>query len=295
MRTDPADVLLLELTLPRMDGVEATRRIMAERPCPILIVTATVCGRIDRVYEAMGQGAVDAIDTPVARPNGVIVGAELLLAKVRMVGKLIGKQLASVRAAAPQPPLPLVLIGASTGGPSAVKEILNALPADARLGAVLVQHIDAGFACGLAAWLSERSPLPVELVTPGQRPLPGKALLAGTNDHLIMDADRRLRYTAEPRNACFRPSVDVLFHSVAEHWPQPGVAVLLTGMQRDGAEGLLRLRQRGWHTIAQDRATSVVWGMPEAAVQLGAAVEVLPLPRIAAAIAEQARRQQAGE
>jgi two-component system response regulator WspF len=114
-------------------------------------------------------------------------------------------------------------------------------------------------------------------------------LLAGTNDHLILNEDQRLIYVPEPRDLSFRPSVDVFFGSVAGLWPRPGIAVLLTGIGRDGADGLLELRRMGWHTIAQDQATSVIWGMPRAASEIGAAVEVLPLAKIAPAVIERHR------
>jgi two-component system response regulator WspF len=172
-----------------------------------------------------------------------------------------------------------------------LKEVLAGLPGNGPLSVIIVQHVDAAFACGLVGWLAEKARLPVELIQQGQRVLPNKVLVAGTSDHLEMDRQRRLGYVAEPRELMFRPSVDVFFRSVAAHWSEPGVAVLLTGMGRDGADGLLRLRQGGWHTIAQDRATSVVWGMPRAAIDCGAAVEVLPVQEIAAAILRQLRKK----
>ena len=149
---------------------------------------------------------------------------------------------------------------------------------------MIVQHVDAAFAPGLSQWLSEHAGRKVELVTEGMDLSEGKILLSGTDDHLVLGADRRLHYSAEPRTLNYRPSVDVFFKSVARHWPRPGVAALLTGMGRDGAEGLLELRRLGWKTIAQDESTSVVWGMPRAAAELGAADQVLPLPRIAETI-----------
>jgi two-component system response regulator WspF len=127
------------------------------------------------------------------------------------------------------------------------------------------------------------------LVEPGDKPLPGQTWLAATNDHVILDELLRFRYVAEPLQVHYRPSVDVFFRSVAERWPEPGVAALLTGMGRDGAAGLLALRRAGWLTIAQDEASSVIWGMPGAAVQLGAAERVLPLSEIARAITERVR------
>ncbi|MFO7600552.1 MAG: chemotaxis protein CheB, partial [Candidatus Desulfacyla sp.] len=126
--------------------------------------------------------------------------------------------------------------------------------------------------------------LNVRLATRGIRPSLSTVFLAGSNDHLILAPDLTLTYTREPSNIPFRPSVDVFFKSVAEHWPLKGVAVLLTGMGRDGAEGLSALRQDGWYTIAQDEATSVVYGMPKAARDLGAAVDILPIDRVAPAI-----------
>ncbi len=297
---DRPDLILMDLFMPRMDGAEATRRIMAESPCPIVVVTATVSGHINKVYEAMGHGALDAVDTPVLGPGGGLAGAAALKEKIDTIAKLTGnvpglvpRAVAGPSASAPgttpgtRPsinPFPLVLLGASTGGPNALAEILGGLPRNWDACLLIVQHIDAAFAPGLAQWLSERTGHTIELTAEGDRPAPGRRLLAATNDHMVLSSERRLRYVAEPEDLSFRPSVDLLFNSVAEHWPDPGVAVLLTGMGRDGAAGLLRLRRRRWHTIAQDEASSIVYGMPRAAVELGAAVEVLPVSRIAAAI-----------
>jgi two-component system response regulator WspF len=288
----PPDLLLMDLLLPRLNGAEATRQIMSRQPCPILVVTPSVRGHIGLVYEAMGHGALDAIDTPAIDAGGDMHGAAALLAKIATIGKLIGKPVG-----APETVVlrtgdgPLVLLGASTGGPAALKEVLGGLPAEGNLSVIVVQHVDEAFATGLVAWLAEKSHLPVALVGQGQKPAPNKVLVAGTSDHLVMDRQRRLNYVAEPRDLAFRPSVDVFFKSIAANWPEPGVAVLLTGMGRDGAEGLLRLRQAGWYTIAQDQATSVVWGMPRAAVEFGAAAAVLPVQQIAAAIVEQTRKR----
>ncbi len=294
-KADKPDLILMDMMMPRMNGVEATRRIMAETPCPIVIVTSTVGGHINKVYEAMGHGALDAVDTPSLGPGGDIAGAAALLEKIETIGKLIGEYdrrrvaPAGEGAAVPTPKSArsrLVLLGASTGGPNALAEILSGFPKDWDPCTIIVQHVDAVFARGLAHWLGERAGRPVDLIADGDRPAPGRWLLAGTNDHVVMDRSRRLRYTADPKNTSFRPSVDAFFASVAAHWLGPGVAVLLTGMGRDGAEGLLKLRRREWHTIAQDESTSVVWGMPRAAAEAGAAAEVLPLPRIARAVVE---------
>ena len=163
-------------------------------------------------------------------------------------------------------------------------EILGGLPKDFPAAIVIVQHVDAQFTQGLADWLAQHSRLPVRLVCEGDAPVAGAVLIANTADHLVFLNAKTLGYTAEPVEAVYRPSVDVFFQSVAKHWPGKVTGVLLTGMGRDGAKGLKALRDEGHHTIAQDRATSVVYGMPKAAAALEAAVEILPLPQIGAAL-----------
>jgi two-component system, chemotaxis family, response regulator WspF len=299
-REDPPDLILMDLFMPGVDGVEATQRIMGEAPCAILIVTATVSGHLSKVYQAMGYGALDAIDTPTLGPRGEVSGAAMLLHKIEVIGRLLGKPerpasarrvgapagpAPAPRASIERPMEPLVVLGASTGGPQALAGILARLPARLEAGVIIVQHVDAAFAPGLGQWLAEQSRRPVKLIEEGQRPAVGEVLLSVTDDHLVLGEDRRLRYSPEPRSACYRPSVDVFFDSVARNWPTPGVAVLLTGMFHDGAQGLLALRRLGWRTIAQDEASSVVWGMPKAAVEIGAAEEVLHLDQIADRIA----------
>ena len=179
---------------------------------------------------------------------------------------------------------PIVAVGASTGGPQALAEVLSRLPTTLAASIVIVQHVDAAFAPGLGQWLSEQAGRPVQLAAEGHQPAVGEVLLSGTDDHLVLGEDRRLHYSVEPRESSYRPSVDVFFNSAARNWPRPGVAVLLTGMLRDGAEGLLNLRRLGWRTIAQDESSSIVWGMPKAAVEIGAAEEVVSLLQIAKAI-----------
>ncbi|HUU26498.1 MAG TPA: chemotaxis response regulator protein-glutamate methylesterase [archaeon] len=287
---DLPDIILMNITMPVMDGVETTRRIMKESPCPILIVTATVEGSRSKVFDAMGYGALDVVATPSMSTNGEIQGAGALLAKIATIGKLIGKpnqQLSSVkkRAALVTIPVPpLVIIGSSTGGPKALADILSRLPGTFGAALAIVQHVDVAFTSGLVEWLKSQTPLTVSIAPEGARLEPGKALVAATNDHLIMKPDLTLAYTAEPRDYNYRPSVDIFFKSVGKNWPEKSVAVLLTGMGSDGAEGLKLLHDAGWHTIAQDQSTSVVYGMPKAAVLLGAASEILPIDKVAPAL-----------
>jgi two-component system response regulator WspF len=285
---DPVDLILMDLIMPQMDGVEATRRIMKQSPCAILVVTSTVTGHLDMVYEAMSLGALDAIQTPVLGLSGNIDGAAALQDKLAIIAKLIGKNgrapringAAAITALTEEPPL--VAIGASTGGPQAVSEILQALPADLPASVVIVQHVDEHFATGLAEWLSRRCARQVQPARQGDRLGAGKIFIAAGPDHLVIEANGRLGYTPEPKESSYKPSVDAFFMSAARRRGLRGCGILLTGMGRDGADGLLTLRKAGFHTIAQDQKTSVVWGMPKAAAEIGAAVDVLPLPAIGA-------------
>jgi two-component system, chemotaxis family, response regulator WspF len=155
--------------------------------------------------------------------------------------------------------------------------ILRALPKDFPAAIVIVQHVDEEFAPLLANWLNEQSAIPVRLAKEGDHPQRGVALIAGTNNHLVLKSNRALGYTPEPRAHSYRPSVDVFFESLLSHWRGELVAVLLTGMGRDGARGLKKLREAGFHTIAQDRESCVVYGMPKAAAEMGAAAEIVSL------------------
>ena len=176
---------------------------------------------------------------------------------------------------------PLVVVGASAGGPAALAELLKGLSARFSAAVVIVQHVDDRFVEGLALWLAEQSGLPVRLALEGDRPEAGVVLLAGPGGHLIVRPDGRLGYVSEPRHHAYRPSVDVLFQSACDHWPARVAGIVLTGMGADGAAGLKALRLKGALTIAQDQATSAVYGMPKAAAVAGAAVDILPLNRIA--------------
>lgn len=286
---DRPDVILMDLVMPVLDGVEATRRIMAVSPCPILLVTSSVCGNFSKVYEAMGHGGLDAVNTPTLDRDGKVRDGEGLLSRLAHLAKTNRVPATSIPSCPPlvlpvEPGPPLLALGASTGGPEALARIVEAFPADLPAAVLIVQHIGADFAPSLVHWLQSRTRLPVRLARAGDTPVPGEILLAGSNDHLILGRDRRLLYTSDPEDYPYRPSVDVLFCSLAAHGPRRGVAAVLTGMGSDGARGLLALRQVGWLTLAQDQASSVVYGMPQAAVQAGAASQILPLSRLAAAI-----------
>lgn len=297
---DLPDVVLMDMIMPVMDGVEATRRIMKSTPCPILVVTATVEGNANKVFEALGAGALDAVATPGIAADGSAVNALPLVRKIQAIGVISGVGRAAPQQQAPAAARasgtaipPFVAIGVSTGGPQALATVLRSLPRPMPCGVVIVQHIDPSFAPGLADWLSGETRHRVEVASDGDVLSPNRLLLAGTGDHVVLDASGRLGYTVEPREQLYRPSVDVFFDSIVRAKAAPGVAVILTGMGRDGAAGLGRLRAAGWHTIAQDKATSVVWGMPGAAVEIGAAVETLPIHAIGDAVAARTSHLQA--
>jgi chemotaxis response regulator CheB len=282
----PPDLVLMDLLMPGMDGVEATRRIMANSPCAILVVTASVGANAWRVFEAMGHGALDAVDTPTL--GGKTAGTVALLTKLDILEALItGKQesrgvgtLRGLRAAASGHDR-LVAIGSSAGGPAALAKLLAGLPKDFPAAIVLIQHVDAQFAPGMADWLGKQCALPVRVAMEGESPAQGVVLLAGTCDHLALNPHGRLAYTADPRDHVYRPSVDVFFQSLTQFWHGEVIGVLLTGMGRDGALGLKALRNQGHFTIAQDQASSAVYGMPKAAATVDAAVEILSIDRIA--------------
>jgi two-component system, chemotaxis family, response regulator WspF len=290
---DRPDAILMDLLMPVMDGVEATRRIMAQSPCPILLVTSSVTGNYDRVYEAMGCGGLDAVNTPKLGAGGTLLEGDAILVRLAKLQRAKGFTAAApglapsihsgvsgTRLGKPS----MLVIGASTGGPEALVRVLSGLPKNFPAPIVLIQHIAAEYAANLAQWLQSQSGLPVQVAKPGDAPMPSRVYLSASDDHLVLRADSTFAYVAEPTDYPYRPSVNVFFESLIRHGPARGVAVLLTGMGTDGAQGLLRLRTHGWHTLAQDEASCVVYGMPKAAKDLNAAASVAPLTDIAAQI-----------
>jgi two-component system chemotaxis response regulator CheB/two-component system response regulator WspF len=288
------DVVLMDLLMPKMDGVEATRRIMLATPCPILVVTSDMGTSTAKIYEALGHGALDATQTPALIGAAGKRDAAALIEKIDNLGLLPPEAVAPPVRTRPAPPpvqaritphastAPLIAVGASAGGPAALAQLLRAIPADFSAALVIVQHIDAAFAQGMADWLGMQARIPVRLAEEGDLPQGGQVLLAGNNRHLVFRGGGALGYVAGAASDVYRPSVDMFFHSVVKHWSGSSVGVLLTGMGRDGAAGLKAMREHGSHTIAQDQASCAVYGMPKAAVALNAAVEVLPVAAIAA-------------
>ncbi len=290
------DVIVLDLEMPKMNGLTFLRKIMAEDPIPVVVCSAHA-GRA--ALDALDGGAVDVITKPSFGVRGflqeqVVSIADILkgAARARLPGRR--PSLVASRPGEPasrgrwpaNPRPPIVALGASTGGTQALRTVLAPLRPDAP-AFLIVQHMPAGFTRAFAERLDQEGGLRVREAQDGDRIQPGHALLAPGDLHLRLREDLHgyfAEVTAGPLISRHRPSVDVLFHSVAELAGPGAVGVLLTGMGDDGAEGLLAMRRAGAVTLAQDEATSVVFGMPKEAIRRGATERVLPLPAIAEAI-----------
>ena len=301
------DVLTLDVEMPRMDGLTFLENLMRLHPMPVVMVSSLTERGADVTLTALELGAVDW----VAKPKlDVTTGIELLAGEIiekvkaaatARVGARTEPRAATVRTAS-KPPRQLmttdrfIALGASTGGTEAIAEMLAAFPADAP-GTVIVQHIPEVFSARFAARLDQSLPLSVNEARDGDEILIGHVYIAPGNRHLRVERSGA-RYVCrisqdEPVNR-HRPSVDVLFRSVAAQAGANAVGVLLTGMGADGAEGLLEMKRAGSPTVAQDQATSVVWGMPREAVKRGAADEVLPLGAIASRVVALAKQTRQG-
>lgn len=280
------DLILMDIFMPAMDGVEATRKITKETPCPILIVTASVDAHVAAVFEAMGAGAMDAVATPAL---GMAEGRRVLLEKIRSILAISGiARPGNERAASDtvqRASTSCVLIGASAGGPVALMDILSELPGDLRAGVVIIQHVDTRFASELASWLGGRAALPVRLADEGDSVCDGEVLIAKGGYHLTFGRIGALHYTDRP-TLSYQPSIDVMFESALKYGPRRLLGIILTGMGRDGSKGLKQLYLAGHRTIAQDESTSAIYGMPRAAAEIGAAREILPLPKVAERIVQ---------
>jgi len=281
-RADHPDAALVSASLE--GAAKLTRTLSDELDCPVIVLSDGSAAAKAGTFELMSAGAVDVVVLP-----GLSSGAgdaAAVRGKLALLRRLAGRELPSrppapVRTAPSRPAI--IAIGASTGGPQALLTVLAALPAHLEAAVLIVQHIDPQFSEGMAQWLARATPFTVELATHGVLPKAGTAYVAAVGQHLVVEADGTLAFTSRPREAAHKPSIDVLFTSLVKR-PRPGVAALLTGMGRDGAQGLAALRAAGWRTIAQDEATSVVYGMPKVAAELKAAALVLPLQQIGPAI-----------
>ncbi len=295
------DVLTLDVEMPRMDGLAFLENLMRLHPMPVVMVSSLTERGADTTLQALALGAVDFVSKPkldVAR--GLASYAEEICAKVKMAARSRVRIAARpspsqntpgpLAAATPATPAPLqfrttdklIAIGASAGGTEALRVLLQGMPADAP-AVVMTQHLPATFSTAFAERLDRHSAMAVREASDGEAVLAGHAYLPPGGKHLriIRDGARwRCRIDDGPAVNRHKPAVDVLFNSVAQYAGGNAIGVILTGMGDDGARGLLEMRQAGARTLVQDEASSVVWGMPGAAVKLGAAEEILPLERI---------------
>ena len=292
------DVICADLHMPRMDGLELTREVMTRHPLPILVLSVSVqADQKHNIFQMLEAGALDIL----AKPRGGLesdfgVTAHDLITKVRILAgvRVIRRQQPTGNAGAtqmpPSSPGPtlhpprIVGIGASTGGPQALEQVLGQLPAAFPLPLVCVQHIAEGFMQGLVAWLASCCRIRVCTADEGARPLAGTAYFPPDNRHLEIDDAGTFHCSSALPFTGHRPSVDIAFSSLARRYGAAAAGVLLTGMGADGAQGMLDIARAGGVTIAQDEPSSVVFGMPRRAIELGAAKQVLPLEQIAPAL-----------
>lgn len=293
---DPPDVVLMDIHMPRLDGFEATRRIMETRAVPIVICSATANARdLAITFRAMEAGAIACIEKPLGRehPDFEATAAHLLeTVKLMSEVRVVRRTARTVRSAAAREAMrregrddrgavKLVGMGASTGGPPVLQTILAGLPKDFPAPILVVQHIARGFLAGMADWLDQTTGFRVKIAAHGTVPLPGHVYLAPDDFHMGVSPSGAIVLAREDPWSGQRPAVSFLFHALARVYGPAAVGVLLTGMGRDGARELKLMRDYGAVTIAQDRETSVVHGMPGAAIALEGATHVLPPARIA--------------
>lgn len=290
------DVIVMDIHMPRLDGFAAARQIMETCPTRIVMVTAsTQPEEVAASFRVLEAGALTLLAKPAGAGSAGFAerAAEFLqtiklMAEVPVVKRWPRSRTQPALPPLPMPPLPsavsLVALGASTGGPQVLQEILSRLPADFPIPLLIVQHISDGFAAGFAEWLGKVSGFPVRIAAQDERPQAGCAYVAADGRHLGVRPDGRLCLADAPREQGLRPSVSYLFRSVTAAYGPAAIGILLTGMGNDGAQELQAMRQAGAVTIAQDRDSSIVFGMPGAAVQLAAALYVLPPAAIAATL-----------
>jgi len=300
LRATKPDVVLMDIHMPRMDGFEATRRIMETQPVPIIICSATTDPKeVATTFRLMEAGAVACLEKPIGREHpdfekrvANLLQTVKLMSEVKVVRRWARTRITPLTT----PPLvaadrrvtpveiKLIGIGASTGGPPVLQTILAALPKDFSVPILAVQHIAQGFLAGLAEWLNQTTGFQVHIGSYGINPLPGHVYLAPDGFHMGLAASGRILLTKEEPENGLRPAVSYLFRSLAQMCGPAAVGVLLTGMGKDGAAELKLMKDTGAITIAQDLESSVVHGMPGAAIALGGAMHVLPAETIADAL-----------
>ncbi len=290
------DLITMDIRMPVMDGLTAIAQIMATRPKPIVVISSNVDDELQISFNAIDHGALAVLEKPCSfnDPDFESIQAEIVatiraMAEVKLVKRRIFPYVATV--SIPQPDdYKLLAIGCSTGGPQALKQILSELPKSFPLPIVVVQHISTGFIDGLASWLNDNTALKVKIALNNEPLQKGTVYLAPDNCHCLVNKNGNqyeiFLSRTEPVKS-FRPSVTALFNSAAAICPKQSIGIILSGMGSDGAEGLQAMFEQQCLTIAQDEASSIVFGMPAAAIALNAVSKVLPLEAIAQFLIEQ--------
>ncbi|HUR18299.1 MAG TPA: chemotaxis-specific protein-glutamate methyltransferase CheB [Acidimicrobiales bacterium] len=293
-------LVVMDIQMPEMDGFEATKRIMIEAPTPVIIVTAAHDPRdVEMSLRAVQLGALTMLPKPVGPGSpgfessaGRLLSLAKALAEVKVVRRrrsagdddgdaTSGVHATGIKRSLGGGPVHAVAVAASTGGPAALYRFLSRMPSDTSVPVLVVQHIADGFAPGLVTWLSSGTSLPVKLAEHGESLAGGVVYVAGCRHHLEVGPRRTVSLSNSPPVGGFRPSATVLFRSVSAAYASTAVGVILTGMGRDGCDGLAVLRKAGGRVLAQDEATSVVFGMPGAVVSAGLADVVAPVDGLA--------------
>ena len=302
------DVICTDLHMPQMDGLELTTEVMSRNPIPILVLSVSVQQEdTHHIFDVLEAGAVDICPKPIAgltTDNQAfkreLINKIVVIAGVRVFKKtrknLTKSKPVNLQGLTTYPaksyPIPkIIAIGTSTGGPPALQEIFSQLPANFSVPIICVQHICHGFLQGLIDWLSATCRLPIQIAQSGHTPQPGIIYFPPEQHHLELDHQGKFVCSDTPALDGHRPSVTVTFESIAKVYRKKSTAILLTGMGKDGAKGMLAIAQAGGLTIAQDEATSIIFGMPKEAIDLGAAREILPLGAIAPMLLELLQKQ----
>ncbi|NJP10912.1 MAG: chemotaxis-specific protein-glutamate methyltransferase CheB [Leptolyngbyaceae cyanobacterium RU_5_1] len=292
------DVICTDLHMPQMDGFEFTVQVMSRYPRPILVISASVQEEdTHHVFRLLEAGAVDIFPKPLAGLTGddqdfsrilidkiqVLSGIKVFKKKQRLPSPPRQRAIAypSGFAADGYPKFKILVVGTSTGGPPALQVLFSQLPTDFPIPVICVQHICLGFLQGFIDWLSGSCQLPIQIAQLGASPLPGHIYFPPEDHHLELDHKGQFLCLKSPSVDGHRPSVTVTFQSVAEVYGRKTIGILLTGMGRDGADGMQAIAQAGGFTIAQDEDTSIVFGMPKEAIKLGAVQQILPIQAIA--------------
>jgi two-component system chemotaxis response regulator CheB len=295
MGKNKPDIITMDIDMPKMNGFEATRRIMETTPVPIVIITALFNSKdIDRTFQAMEAGAVSVIEKPTAITDGDfdkaaqnIVHMIKLMSEIKVIKrKTIYKNkktgyLENYKAKNTLSSIKIAAIGVSTGGPPVLQRIFSKLPSNIKLPILVVQHITPGFIEGLVDWLSGVTEYPIHIAVHGEKVLPGHIYFAPDGFHMEIRGDGKIFLNGAEKENGLRPAVSFLFRSIARYYGKNSIGILLTGMGKDGAEELKLLKDIGAITVAQDKETSIVYGMPGEAVKLDAATYILPPEKIA--------------